>query len=197
MNRTVITVLVTLVVILGGATAVLWIQYRNATATPDEKIVMLTNNLTGKAELILAEDKNVYQEYTRTFKNGPGKAKVLFRWLTTFQYMVDLSDPLFKIVKDGAVIKVTCPPLKMNEPAIDIAKYKAGIILESSMWIDEHKMIADEMARFKSKSDETGLELMKNPQIIKLCTDQLRLIVLEVVSGLQIQSDKVEIEFGS
>ena len=110
--------------------------------------------------------------------------------------VVDLDDPEFKIVKEGSVIKVTCPPLKMNVPAIDITKYKAGIVLDSSMWIDEHKMIADEMASFKAKSNATGMELMKNPHIVKLCTDQLRLIVLEVVSGLQMQSDRVEITFG-
>ena len=68
---------------------VLWFKYKNVTAIPPAKIEVLTSRLTGTGKLILAEEL-VYQEYIKRFKKGLVSAEVLFRWLTTFQYMVDL-----------------------------------------------------------------------------------------------------------
>jgi hypothetical protein len=196
MNKIIFTILLTIIVIMGSAGAVLWFKYKNVTAIPPDKIEILSGRLTGSGKLILAEEK-VYQEYTKRFKKGLVEAKVLFRWLTTFQYMIDLQSPQFKIVRSGNNLKVSCPLIQLNEPAIDIRTYKPGIIINGSIWIDEHKLINDEMGDFKAKSLAAGVELMKNPQITKLCTDQMKLAVLKIAAGLQMQADDVEIIFGA
>lgn len=195
MNKIIITVLLTVIVILCGVSGILWFKYKNVTATPPDKIEILSGKLTGSGKLILAEEK-VYQEYIKKFEKGPAKAKVLFRWLTTFQYIIDLQCPQFKIERSGNNLKVTCPSIQLNEPAIDISTYKPGIIIEGSIWINEQKLINDEMGDFKAKSLTAGTELMKNTQITKLCMDQMKLAVLKIASGLQMQADDVIVTFG-
>ncbi|HOP30707.1 MAG TPA: hypothetical protein PKZ64_14140 [Spirochaetota bacterium] len=195
MNRIIITVLVTVAVILGGVSAVLWFKYKEVTATPPDKMEILSNELKGTGKLILAEEK-VYQEYIKKFEKGPAKAKVLFRWMTTFQYLIDLQSPEFIIEKDGNMLKVSSPVISLNTPLIDISTYKPGIVIDGSIWINEHKLINDEMQDFKNRSQAAGNELIKNTRVLKLCTDQLKLAVLKIASGLQIQVDDVEIQFG-
>jgi len=199
MNRIIITVLITVTVILTGICSVLWYKYSRATATPPEKIEILKNELTGAGKLILAEQK-VYQEYIKEFtkdlKVTNVKAKVLFRWMTTFQFMIDLQNNQFKITKEGNIIKVSCPAIELNEPAIDINTYWPGIVISGSLWINEQHLINSEMTEFKAKSLAAGNMLIKNPQVIKLCTDQVKLTILKIASGLQMKVDNVTVTFG-
>lgn len=201
MNKIIFTVLLTIIVILGGASGILWSKYKNVTAVPPDKIEILSSKLTGTGKLILAEEK-VYQEYTRKFEKDVAhlkkvSARVLFRWMTTFQYIIDLQSPKFRIERDGNNLKVSCPPIQLNEPAIDISTYRAGIVIDGSIWINEQKLINDEMESFKAISLKAGTELMQNPQVLKLCTDQMKLAVLKIASGLQMQADDVLVTFGA
>jgi hypothetical protein len=194
MNRVILAVLCGLIIFLGGMTAVLLVQVKHLKATPPDKIQILTGRLSGEARLILAEER-VYQEYFREFRKGPARATVLFRWMTAYQYLIDLQDRRFGIAKEGGTLKVSCPPVTLNEPVIDISTYRPGIVTEGSIWINEHKLIADEMAFFRSRSLAAGQELLRNPQMLKTCADQIRLHVLKTAAGLNIQADDVEINF--
>lgn len=200
MNRIITTVLITVIVILTGVCAVLWYKYSTAIAIPPEKIEILKNELTGSGKLILAEQK-VYQEYMKEFKKDlkvtDVHAKVLFRWMTNFQYMIDLQDPQFKITREGNILKVSCPAIQLNEPAIDISTYWPGIVINGSLWINEQQLINNEMTEFKAKSLAAGNMLIKDPQVNKLCTDQVKLTVFKIASGLQMKVDDVTVVFGA
>lgn len=194
MNKTIITVLITIVLILGGVTTALWSKYTKLVQPREDRIVMLSRDLTSKMDLILAEE-NVYQEYFKTFKKGIAKAKVLCRWMTKFQYKINLQDPAFKIVSDGSTLRVTCPRIILNDPAIDIQTYKPGIVVDGSFWLNEQELIVSEMQTFKDKSLATGKQLIKNPQIVTMCTEKMSLKILEIAAGLNIQADNVVITF--
>lgn len=198
MSRILTTVLITVIIILTGVCAVLWYKYSRATAIPPEKIEILRNELTGAGRLILAEQR-VYQEYVKEFKKDlkvtDVRAKVLFRWMTNFQYLIDLQNPQFKITKEGNILKVNCPAIQLNEPAIDITTYWPGIVINGSLWINEQQLINSEMTEFKAKSLAAGNMLIKDPQVIKLCNDQVKLTVLKIVSGLQMKVDDVVVTF--
>lgn len=200
MNRIVVTVLVTVIVILTGVCSVLWFKYGRATAIPPEKIEILKNELTGTGKLILAEQK-VYQEYTKDFKKDlkvtDVHATVLFRWMTTFQYMIDLQGPGFVLSRDGNILKVTCSPIRLNEPSIDIKTYWPGIVIKGSLWINEQQLINSEMTEFRSKSIAAGNELIKDPRVNRLCADQVKLTVLKIAAGLQMKVDDVVVTFGA
>lgn len=194
MNRIIITALLTTILIMGCAGTILWVKYKNITATPPDKIEILSSRLTGTGKLILAEEQ-VYQEYIKKFERGPARARVLFRWLTNYQYIVNMQSAQFKLERVGNTFVVNCPSIQLNDPSIDISRYKPGIVIEGSIWINEQTLINDELQNFKNISQTAGCELMKNPQIIKLCTDQLKLVVLKIASGLKIQVDEVDIKF--
>jgi len=195
MNKIIYSVLITIIVILVGFSAFLKYRLDRITAAPPDKIQLMTGELTGAGKIILAEQK-VYQEYIKAFKKGPVQSKVLFRWLTTFQYMIDTQSPEFKISMDGDTIRIFSPAIILNEPAIDINTYKAGIVIEGSIWINEDRLINSEMAEFKSRSLNAGAELIKNPQILKMCSDQIKLSVLKIASNLHLRVKDVEIIFG-
>ena len=194
MNKIIIAALLTIILIISAFSSLLWFRYKNLTAAPPDKIEILTGRLTGTGKLILAEE-NVYQEYIKKYEKGPAKAAVLFRWLSKFQYMVDLQNPQFVLKRSGNNIEVTAPAIQLNNPIINISRYKPGLVIEGSIWLNESKLINDEMQNFNSVSLTAGLELLKNPVLIKLCKDQLKLAVLEIASGLQIQVNDVEISF--
>lgn len=195
MNKIIYSVLITIIVILVGTIAFMKFSLDRITAIPPDKIQIMTGELTGAGKLILAEQK-VYQEYIKSYKKGPVQSSVLFRWLTTFQYIIDTQSPEFKIMMDGDKIRIISPAIILNEPAIDITTYKAGIVIEGSLWINEHRLINDEMTEFKSRSVTAGQELMKNPHIIKICSDQIKLAVLRIASNLHLRVKDVEITFG-
>ncbi len=194
MNRIIITALLTTILILCGTIVLLWFKYKNITALPADKVEILSSKLTGTGKLILAEEK-VYHEYTKEFKKGPARAKVLFRWVMTLQYMVDFENPQFRITHNRNNLKINSPAITMNEPIIDITFYKPAIVIDGSIWLNEEKLINDEMQHFKYLSFIAGKDLLENPQVQKLCTDQLKLAVLKISSGLQIQVDDIDVEF--
>ncbi len=125
------------------------------------------------------------------------RAKVLFRWMTTFQYLIDLQNPQFKVTKEGNKLKIICPDIQLNEPAIDITTYWPGIVINGSLWINEQQLINSEMTEFRAKSLAAGNMLIKDPQVIKLCTDQVKLTVLKIATGLQMKIDDVAVTFGT
>jgi|GEM_PF-4169173 len=194
MNRFLIGVLSGIIVVLLFFSMVMWFRYKNVTATPPDKINILTSRLVGSGKLILAEEK-VYQEYIKTFKKGPVSAQVLFRWLTKFQYLVDLQSPVFSLSTSGNTLVIQCPPLELNDPAIDIKTYKPGIVLDGSIWINEDRLINNEMSDFHDRSRKAGEKLLCKQRIFKLCANQIRLTVLKIAAGLQIQVDDVEVSF--
>ncbi len=196
MNKIIYSVLMTVIVILLGSLIFMKFSLDRITAIPPDKIQIMTGELTGAGKLILAEQK-VYQEYIKSYKRGPVQSSVLFRWLTTFQYIIDTQSPEFKIIMDGDKIRIISPAIILNEPAIDITTYKAGIVIEGSLWINEHRLINDEMTEFKSRSFNAGNELMKNPQIIKMCSDQIKLAVLRIASNLHLRVKDVDVVFGA
>ncbi len=196
MNRIIYTILITVIVILIGVTLFMNFKLERITATPPDKIQIMSSELTGAGKLILAEQK-VYQEYIKPFKKGPVQCMVLFRWLTTFQYIIDTQSPEFKIIMDGDNIKILSPAIVLNEPAIDISTYKAGIVIEGSIWINEDRLINNEMTEFKSRSLAAGKELMKNPQILKMCSDQIKLAVLQIASNLHLRVKDVDVVFAA
>ncbi len=196
MNKIIYSALVTIIVILSGVALFLNFKLDRITAIPPDKIQIMSSELTGAGKLILAEQK-VYQEYMKSFKKGPMSSTVLFRWLTTFQYIIDTQSPEFKIIMDGDVIRILSPAIILNEPAIDISTYKAGIVTEGSIWINEDRLINNEMTEFKSRSLTAGNELMKNPQILKMCSDQIKLAVLKIASNLHLRVKDVEVVFSA
>jgi len=195
-NRIIYTVLITIIVILIGVTLFMNFKLERITAIPPEKIQIMSSELTGAGKLILAEQK-VYQEYIKTIKKGPVQSRVLLRWLTTFQYIIDTQDPKFKIITDGDLIRIFSPAIVLNEPAIDISTYKSGIVFEGSLWINEDRLINDEMTEFKSRSLTAGKDLLKNPHVLKMCTDQIKLAVLKIASNLHLRVKEVEIVFAA
>jgi len=194
MNKIIIGALSALIAVLVIFSAILWFKYKDVTATPPDKIEVLTSRLTGTGKLILAEER-VYQEYIKNFKKGPAHAQVLFRWLTNFQYLVNLQSPDFSLSRDGNSLIVQCPILELNDPSIDIKTYKPGIVLDGSIWINELKLINDEMTNFKDQSQKAGLKQLNDTRIIKLCKNQLKLAVLKIAAGLQVQVDDIVISF--
>lgn len=196
MNKIIYTILITIIAILIGGMAFLKFRLDRITAIPPDKIQIMSSELTGAGKLILAEQK-VYQEYVKAFKKGPVQAQVLFRWLTTFQYIVDTQSPVFKISMDGDIVKILSPAIVLNEPAIDISTYNAGIVFDGSIWINEHRLINGEMAEFKWKSWNAGKELIKDPRILKMCTDQIKLSVFKIASNLHLRVKDVEITFAA
>jgi hypothetical protein len=98
---------------------------------------------------------------------------------------------------DGDIIRILSPAIILNEPAIDISTYKAGIVFEGSLWINEDRLINSEMAEFKSRSLAAGMELMKNPQILKMCRDEIKLAVFKIASNLHLKVKEVEITFAA
>jgi len=194
MNKIIYAVLSTIIIILLGFAVFLKIRLDLVTAIPPDKIQIMSSELTGAGKLILAEQK-VYQEYVKVYKKGPVQSQVLFRWLTNFQYIIDTQSPDFKIMMDGETVRILSPAIILNEPAIDINTYRAGIVIEGSLWINEERLINNEMAEFKSRSLAAGMEMIRNPQILKMCSDQIRLSVFKTASGLQLRVKNVEIIF--
>jgi len=96
LNKIIYTILVTIIAILIACLAFLKFRLDRITAIPPDKIQIMSSELTGAGKLILAEQK-VYQEYVKVFKKGPVHAQVLFRWLTTFQYIVDTQSPVLEL----------------------------------------------------------------------------------------------------
>lgn len=195
MNKVLYAVLITVIVMLAGLALFLKFRLDGVTAIPPDKIQIMSSELTGAGRMILAEQK-VYQEYIKVFRKGPVHSSVLFRWLTTFQYVIDMQSPEFKIILDKDIIRIVSPPITLNEPAIDINTYKAGIVIDGSIWINEERLINDEMAEFRSRSLAAGGELIKNPQVIKMSGDQIKLAVLKIASKLHLGVKDVEVTFG-
>jgi len=98
---------------------------------------------------------------------------------------------------DGDTVKILSPAIVLNEPAIDISTYNAGIVFDGSIWINEDRLINGEMTEFKSKSWAAGRELLKDPRIFKMCTDQIKLSVFKIASNLHLMVKDVEITFAA
>lgn len=194
MYKIIITSLLTIILIIGSVCVMLWYRYKNITTPPPDKIEILSTQLTGAGKLIVAEEI-VYHEYIKKFERGPADARVLFRWVMNLQYLIDLQNPRFKITREGNNLKVYSPVITMNEPIIDITKFKPAIVIDGSIWINEQKLINDEMRNFKYLSLIGGKDLLNQPQVLKLCTDQIELAVLKIAAGLNIQADNVEVVF--
>lgn len=194
MYKIIITSLLTIILIIGSFCVMLWYRYKNITAVPPDKIKILSTQLTGAGKLIVAEEI-VYHEYIKKFERGPAYARVLFRWVMKLQYLIDMQNPRFKVTFEGNNLKVYSPAIIMNEPIIDITKYKPAIVIDGSIWIDEQKLINDEMRHFKFLSQVGGKDLLNQPHVLKLCTDQIELAVLKIAAGLNIQADSVEVVF--